>query len=174
MIIEPEGALFPRRVSMKKRWMLAVVMTMLPGGAQAESDRLARYNVAWETPSQDSLDSMPLSGRLRSGRERVGAGRLDLALSGPQRRLRRAGPSAQARLRAHHAGRTSAWDGAGFRQELDLASGSDRRQARRFQGAAVVRRRNADDRVHTRQGRAPSMSLSAPGATSHATASGRT
>ena len=108
---------------MKKRWMLAVVMTMLPGGAQAESDWLARYNVAWETPSQDSLDSMPLSGRRGAGANVwVQDGSIWLYLAhnaayDEQGRLLKLGC-----LRITPVG-VSLGSGAGFRQTLDLASG---------------------------------------------------
>jgi hypothetical protein len=52
---------------MAQRCLTAAVAVMLACGGARADDWLARYNVAWHTPSKDSLDSMPLSGRLGAG-----------------------------------------------------------------------------------------------------------
>jgi hypothetical protein len=109
---------------MKTHWLLAVAATMLTSGARAESDWLARCNVVWESPSRDSLDSMPLSGRLGAGANvwvQDGSIWLYLAHNGAydeQGRLLKLGC-----LRITPAG-VSLGSGTGFCQTLDLASGS--------------------------------------------------
>ncbi|WP_396184887.1 hypothetical protein [Flavobacterium sp.] len=45
------------------------------------------YNVIWNTPSKDAIESMPLSGRSGAGANVVGSGRFHLALSGSQWRV---------------------------------------------------------------------------------------
>ena len=50
---------------MKKLRSLAAAL-LLPLAAMQAAD-LSKYNVVWDSPSQDSLDSMPLSGRLGAG-----------------------------------------------------------------------------------------------------------
>jgi hypothetical protein len=111
---------------MKKCWMLAAVLAMPSVVAKAEADWLVRYNVAWETPSQDSLDSMPLSGRRGAGANvwvQDGSIWLYLAHNGAydeQGRLLKLGC-----LRVTPVG-MNLGSGSGFRQELDLATGGIR------------------------------------------------
>ncbi|MFM8981750.1 MAG: DUF5703 domain-containing protein, partial [Spartobacteria bacterium] len=50
---------------MKKLLSLAALL-LLPLAATHAAD-LAKYNVVWDSPSKDSLDSMPLSGRFGAG-----------------------------------------------------------------------------------------------------------
>lgn len=108
---------------MKTCWMFVAAMTLLSTVARAESDWLARYNVIWETPSQDSLDSMPLSGRRGAGANVwVQDGSIWLYLGhnnayDEQGRLLKLGC-----LRITPIDISLGTD-AGFRQELDLASG---------------------------------------------------
>jgi hypothetical protein len=90
---------------------------------------LARYNVRWETPSKDSLDSMPLAGRLGAGANvwvQDGSIWLYLGHNGAY--------DEQGRLLKLGCLRITPVDlnlgGPGFRQELDLATGGIRiRQA---------------------------------------------
>lgn len=52
------------------RFVLAALLTInsMAGVASAgDLDWLRKYNVTWDSPSKDSLDSMPLSGRLGAG-----------------------------------------------------------------------------------------------------------
>ena len=87
------------------------------------STNLNRYNVAWDSPSKDSLDSMPLSGRLSAGANvwvQDGSIWLYLGHNGAY--------DEQGRLLKLGCVRVTPVDfklgEAGFRQELDLASGT--------------------------------------------------
>jgi len=103
--------------------MLAATVLLLSNGAWAENGWLARYNVVWDTPSKDSLDSMPLSGRLGAGANvwvQDGSIWLYLAHNGAydeHGRLLKLGC-----VRVTPAGLNLG--GTGFRQELDPATGT--------------------------------------------------
>ena len=109
---------------MKKYLLIAAATMFLANGARADTDWLSRCNVVWRTPSQDSLDSMPLSGRLGAGANiwvQDGSIWLYLAHNGAY--------DEQGRLLKLGCVRITPLDvklgtGADFRQELDLASGS--------------------------------------------------
>ncbi len=51
---------------MLKKILSLATSLLLPLAATHAVD-LAKYNVVWDSPSKDSLDSMPLSGRLGAG-----------------------------------------------------------------------------------------------------------
>ena len=110
-------------MTMAQRFLVATIALMLACGGARANDWLARYNVAWHTPSKDSLDSMPLSGRLGAGANvwvQDGAIWLYLAHSGAfdeQGRLLKLGC---VRITPHDV----QLGGPGFRQELDLPTGA--------------------------------------------------
>ena len=103
--------------------MLIAAMMFLAGDARAGGEGPGRYNVIWDTPSLDSLDSMPLSGRLGAGANVWVQDRsiwLYLAHNGAY--------DEQGRLLKLGCVRVTPADlglgGAGFRQELDPAAGT--------------------------------------------------
>ena len=52
---------------MKIRKIQQIILLSLFFSAAAFAADLKQYNIIWDTPSKDSLDSMPLSGRLGAG-----------------------------------------------------------------------------------------------------------
>ena len=95
---------------------------------------LEAYNVVWETPSLDSLDSMPLSGRSGAGANvwvQDGSLWLYLGHSGAYDEQRR--PLKLGCVRITPVGFTLG--GPGFRQELSLADGSIRIRQGDFQAS---------------------------------------
>ena len=101
---------------------LSVVLSLLCAPSVQAVD-LSPYKIVWETPSRDSLDSMPLSGRLGAGANvwvQDGSIWLYLAHNGAY--------DEQGRLLKLGCVRVTPDDvklgGAGFRQELDLATGT--------------------------------------------------
>ncbi len=103
--------------------VVAGLLVALPGLAAARPTWLDACRVVWETPSQDSLDSMPLSGRHGAGANvwvQDGSIWLYLAHSGAydeQGRLLKLGC-----VRITPVG--AQLGEPGFRQELDPASGT--------------------------------------------------
>jgi len=101
--------------------LAAAALLLLSGRVRAELPR--SYNVIWDSPSVDSLDSMPLSGRCGAGANvwvQDGSLWIYLAHNGAY--------DEQGRLLKLGAVRITPVNlplgGAGFRQELDLATGS--------------------------------------------------
>ena len=108
---------------MKNTVLFSLVLLLAGPALAATSEQLAPYKIAWDTPSKDSLDSMPLSGRLGAGANvwvQDGSVWFYLAHNGAydeQRRLLKLGCI-----------RITPVDfnlgEAGFYQELDLATGA--------------------------------------------------
>jgi len=107
----------------KRILIMAVWLLTIPALAAVRPTSLDRYNMVWDSPSKDSLDSMPLSGRLGAGANvwvQNGSIWLYLAHNGAY--------DEQGRLLKLGCVRITPVDlklgDAGFHQELDLATGT--------------------------------------------------
>ncbi len=102
---------------------MALLVITLPIQAE-DNDWTAVYNVIWDSPSQDSLDSMPLSGRRGAGANvwvQDGSIWIYLAHNGAYNEEGNLLKLGCVRVTPKN---TKLGTGGGFRQELDLASGS--------------------------------------------------
>ncbi len=118
---------------------LVPILLVLTACAQAA---IEPYKVTWNTPSRDSVDSMPLSGRLGAGANvwvQDGSIWLYLAHSGAYDSHGRLLKLGCVRLTP----RDFSLGGAGFSQTLDPATGTISIIQGDFQAHALVRRRNA-------------------------------
>lgn len=109
-----------------------MVSVLVAFASLGNASKLDKYNVIWDSPSQDALDSMPLSGRMGAGANvwvQDGSIWLYLAHNGAydeQGRLLKLGC-----VRITPEGMT--FGNAGFRQELDPNTGTIRIQQGDFQ-----------------------------------------
>ena len=108
---------------MKPRSLLALALLLTSPSFAGTTEPLARCKITWETPSTDSLDSMPLSGRLGAGANvwvQNGSVWLYLAHNGAYDEHGRLLKLACVRVTPVDRNLGS----AGFRQELDSATGT--------------------------------------------------
>lgn len=112
-----------RETTMKNTALLSLALFMATPALAATSEQLAPYRIAWDSTSKDSLDSMPLSGRMGAGANvwvQDGSIWLYLAHNGAY--------DEHGRLLKLGCVRITPVDfklgEAGFRQELDLATGA--------------------------------------------------
>src|SRR4051812_3474926 len=120
-------------MNVRARLLLVSLLLIVPAAAAQD---LRPYNVRWNTPSKDSLDSMPLAGRLGAGGNvwiQDGSIWLYLGHNGAY--------DERGRLLKLGCIRITPDDGAldhpaSFQQELDLATGAIHLQTTSSQGGA--------------------------------------